>query len=315
MICPTNGQISEAPKIFEKSHEAVITIVSDMGSGTGFSIDPQTYIYRGKKVRYVITALHVVKGAENISVYLYTDKKDKHGDWETRLCDATIDRLDATRDVAILALSCDICNRTGLGSLETRLSPARTGETIFVIGDAISRNRHTLIFGILSVVNYDFPLIKSNYDVSSMPRVPTAKVHGLTGAVSFGDSGSPVMDKTGKVVAMVSALKVQDAYAIMEPFINGRQVHCVTVEEISTVFNTIFEGISLEFVGCTADMSAFLGKQCLYHSNAGRSYLEMTAFATAMNAQYFAVSHEESTALACVFYGLCGKYLQNTKIL
>ena len=304
MISPTNGQLSEAPEIFEKSHKAVVTVLKDNEvSGTGFSVDLQSDIVRDRKVRYVITAFHVVNGAKEISVYLYTDDKNREGIPVKRRCDATLFHVDVTRGVAILALPCDNCNCTALGSLETRLSPVRIGETIFVIGDSKTRNPHSFAFGMLSDIDFDLPLIQVNYEEWSLyEQVLEAKVHGLIGNVNIdGDSGSPVMDKTGKVIAMVSGTKHVEQKEV--PFINVMQVYCVTVGEIFTVYKKIFENTRVNFVGCTADESGFRSIRHLRLTDvdSGKSYLVMNALATAMNVQYFAVAHGKSIALAIFF--------------
>jgi cell division protein FtsL len=106
----------------------------------------------------------------------------------------------------------------------------------------------------------------------------TTRVHGLTGVANEGDSGSPVMDATGKVIGMISA-GLRDLNL------------CITMEEVSKAKKHILNRLIPLPVGCTAHESALLGR-VYWGERSGKSIVEMDALATAMNAQYFAVAHD-----------------------
>ena len=125
MISKCHVLANEASEVFKKYHTAVVSVHTHRGhSGTGFCIDPQEYVIRKQEqnpgeVRYVITAFHVVKGANKIEVYIYTDEKNADGSWKGQTCRAEISRLDVQRDVAVLAIPCHTCDCKALRSLRT----------------------------------------------------------------------------------------------------------------------------------------------------------------------------------------------------
>jgi S1-C subfamily serine protease len=287
--------LNEPSEIFHKYHTAVITVVTDVKRGTGFCIDPQEYSSTdtGKKIKFVITAFHVVKGASKIDLYLYQNEKDSNGNWKADVCKADVSGLDIVRDVAFLSIKCDVCNCTRLSALQTRLSAVNDGETIFVIGDSSNRRFHSFIDGRVSSTNFTFSLASMFYeqfrkDITA--TISVSKVHALTGRVYLGDSGSAVMDRSGNVIGMISAT-------------SGDVNYCVTMEEISKACDQILDTLIPRYVSCTAHESVFLGRT-YWGGKSGRSINEMNALATAMGVQYFAVAHDGLEAHAFTFHFL-----------
>ena len=287
--------IEDPSEIFHKYHTAVVTVVTDIQRGTGFSIDPKVYLITGTetKIRFVITAFHVVKGADRVGLYLYQDEKDDQGNWKKDICPAEIWGFDIVRDIALLYIACDTCDCTRLEALQTRLSTVNAGETILVIGDSAKRRPHSFVDGKLSDANFTVSLMSLNYkqldkDIAATPFV--SRVHGLIGSVYLGDSGSAVMDISGNVIGMIVAK-------------HGDLNYCVTMEEISKARVKILDTLMPRFVACTAHESALLGRT-YWGDRSGKSINEMNALATATNAQYFAVAHDGMKAHAFTFHAL-----------
>ena len=287
--------IKDPSEIFHKYHTAVVTVVTDIHTGTGFSIDPKVYLITGTetKIRFVITAFHVVKGADRVGLYLYQDEKDDQGNWKKGICPAETWGFDIVRDIALLYIACDTCDCTRLEALQTRLSTVNVGETILVIGDSAKRRPHSFVDGKLSDTNFTVSLTSLNYkqldkDIAATPFV--SRVHGLIGSVYLGDSGSAVMDRSGNVIGMIVGMY-------------GDLVYCVTTDEISKAREQILDTKSPSFVACTARESALLGRR-YWGDRSGKSINEMNALATAVNAQYFAIAHDGLEAHAFTFHVL-----------
>ncbi len=285
--------LKDPSEIFHEHHTAVVSVITSTNRrGTGFCIEPREYVIKstGKVFRFVVTAFHVVKGASKVEVHLYQDEKDNEGNWKYEICRAEIYGLDIVRDVALIEVPCDTCNCKRLGSLPTRLSTVNTGESILIVGDSAKRRPHSFIDGRLSDTNFTIPLMMAYYKIDK-DIAPRTRVHGLTGSVNSGDSGSAVMDITGKVIGMNSAM-------------GGDLNYCVTMEEISKAHQQILDTLSPRFVACTARESALLGRTSYWGGMSGKSIKEMNALATAMNTQYFAVAHDGLQAHAFIFHTL-----------
>ena len=275
--------------VFQKCHTAVVTVVADTKSGTGFCIDPEEYSIEGAEetFRFVITAAHVVIRTNRVRVFLYEHKKT-NGNWKLEECPAVIFGLDIMRDLAILAIECDTCDCTLLGALRWRLTPVQEGDSIIIIGDSINREAHSLADGKLSVIYREFCPASLIYNLDkAVADIFVSMRHGLIGCVDSGDSGSAVMDVHGEVIGMTLSK-------------TGDLIYCVTMDEIAKAYNQIMDTSNTYFVGCTAHESALLGR-VEWGDKSGNSIEEMTALANAMDTQYFAVAHDGLEAHAFTF--------------
>jgi S1-C subfamily serine protease len=296
--------LKDSSEIFLEYHTAVVTVITNTNTGTGFSIETadQNNSVTGteKKSRFVVTASHVVKGAYWVDLYIYHNEKDTEGNWKKDICSATVYGLDIVRDVALLEIACDKCNCSRLGAIQTRLS-AVNEEKIFVIGNSGKTRPHSFIRGSLSSTNITFSPASLNYKLDNDIAATTfvSRVHGLTGSLNFGDAGSAVMANSGDVIGMILGR-------------SGDHNFCVTMEEISKAYKQILNTISPSFVACTAYESALLGRR-YWGDRSGKSIKEMNALATAMDAQYTLRSHtmrRKLMLLPSIFCG--GKYCQKT---
>ena len=272
-------------RIFQKSHTAVVTVFAYINSkrreGTGFSIDPEEYEFPGRgEVRLGITAFDVVKDALKVDVLLYKDDKDDDGDWKNELCQALIYNVDIVRNVAILAILCGTCHCKRLGALQTRISDVDAGETVLVIGDLSKRRPHSFADGKLSYTNTTDCLACLTYkQIDATDKTFSTRVHGLIGSFNRGASGSAVLDTSGKVIGMTLAIK-------------GDLKLCLSMAELLKAYKQRLKIPFVDYVGCTAHESAFLART-YWRGKSGKSISEMNALASATNAQYFALAHDE----------------------
>ncbi len=142
--------------------KAVVTIVSDLGSGTGF------YIADG----YLLTDRHVVGSSKYVKVKLANGRQ---------LVGEVI-RQDASRDVALLQTE-----SAGVPSLRVSLADPPVGATTFAIGSPLGETlAGTFTRGVLSGVR----------DVNGT-RLLQSDV-----AINHGNSGGPLLDAGSHVVGL-----------------------------------------------------------------------------------------------------------------
>ncbi len=145
------------------------------GSGSGSIID---------KAGHVLTSNHVVEGATQISVTLYSGES----------FDATIVGADPVNDIAILKLEAP----------EDQLYPVefgdsrklRAGMRVFALGNPFGLER-TLTTGIISNLNRSLQ-IHGNRTIRSIIQIDAA--------INPGNSGGPLLDAHGKLIGINTAI-------------------------------------------------------------------------------------------------------------
>ncbi|WP_246128321.1 S1C family serine protease [Planctopirus ephydatiae] len=145
------------------------------GSGSGSIID---------KAGHVLTNNHVVEGATQISVTLYSGES----------FDATIVGADPVNDIAILKLEAP----------EDQLYPVefgdsrklRAGMRVFALGNPFGLER-TLTTGIISNLNRSLQ-IHGNRTIRSIIQIDAA--------INPGNSGGPLLDAHGKLIGINTAI-------------------------------------------------------------------------------------------------------------
>jgi serine protease Do len=142
---------------------SVVVLVGPSGHGSGFIISPDGY---------VITNQHVVQGAKQLRVRL-ADQREMVG---------RVLRTDPARDVALIKLAA-----TGLPTVKLRSGTLQIGEEVLAIGAPLSEQLDlTVTRGIVSSYRQVRGVNFIQSDVSVHP----------------GNSGGPLVDSTGNVVAL-----------------------------------------------------------------------------------------------------------------
>jgi len=153
------------PEQIEKALDAVVVVRAGGSLGTGVIISGEGF---------VLTAAHVVKGAQAVKLQL------KSG----LLLDAVVVRSDEDWDVALIKLS-----GSGFNCLPLRTDrEPMVGEDLFALGTPA---------GVL-----DFSVSKGV--VSAVRELGGRRLIQTDAGVNAGNSGGPLLDRTGQVIAIVS---------------------------------------------------------------------------------------------------------------
>ena len=166
-----------ARQIFENVNPSCVTIATDSGMGSGFIVG---------SAGYVMTNWHVVfypetfNNAETIRVRLH----------DGTFRSARIIKTDPELDLALLKIDGDGYSSVTIGDAHA----LAVGDTLYIIG-APHGLEHSMTTGIVSAVNRDRGRIQSS-----------AVIHK-------GNSGGPVFNDLGQVVAVAVAAELSDQQA------------------------------------------------------------------------------------------------------
>ena len=164
------GQVSAARKvseeaiIFRETRDAVFTIYSDAGHGSGFLVD---------EVGIILTNVHVIGSSSRISVQLNP---------KTRV-PATLLAKDRQKDIAVLRVALEVVKELSILKIADRPSAdlAFEGEKVIAIGSPLNQTR-ILTSGIVSKVE---------------ERVIISDVN-----INPGNSGGPLINMDSEVIAI-----------------------------------------------------------------------------------------------------------------
>ena len=160
-----------APIPLSTAVKSVVTIYAGDGAGSGVVISTDGY---------VLTNHHVAGSSGQVRVH-WPDGTDTIGD---------VVRSDRRRDVALIKTT------PKAAPLPIRRGPAQVGETVFAIGTPLSNEfANTLTRGVVSATRL----------VEGQPMIQSDV------AVDHGNSGGPLLDEQGRIVALtVSAYQPDD---------------------------------------------------------------------------------------------------------
>ena len=169
--------------VVAKAVDAVVTIRTDDGSGSGFIVSSDGLI---------VTSLHVIAGAGSLTAVL------RDG---TQLA-ATVVSSDQQHDVAVLDVTA-----TGLPALTLATGDAKVGQTVIALGTALGEFPDTVAVGIVSGLD-------RSIDVGNGSSARSLRgVFQTDAALNPGMSGGPLLNLVGQVVGVNTAL-AGNAYGI-----------------------------------------------------------------------------------------------------
>lgn len=167
------GDLPETPRRWQRDAEER---GPREGSGSGFVIDPAGFI---------LTNHHVIDGADRVTVTLFDGRK----------LHATVVGADPAIDVALLKID------PGAPLEAARMGRSRAlraGEWVCAIGNPLGYV-HSVTVGVVSFIG------RKLFDQSLDDYIQT------DAAISFGNSGGPLINAQGEVVGITTAISVQAA--------------------------------------------------------------------------------------------------------
>ena len=176
-IAPDKGQ-SRAGKIYAQASPAVVSIRTDVGSGTGFLIDRNGTL---------VTNAHVVGSADRVVVKFGPDG---------RSIDGQVKGADPSSDLAVVKIDPGSAPR---GAKPLQFADSRqvqVGDTAIAIGNPFGLDR-TATEGIVSGIGRS---IKAPNGFSIDEVIQT------DAPINPGNSGGPLLDETGRVMGINSQI-------------------------------------------------------------------------------------------------------------
>ena len=157
--------------------------------GSGFIVDPRGYI---------ITNNHVVDKADRIYVKLSTDSEDSTDPGRP----ATVVGVDKETDIAVIKIHTDAPLPTvKLGNSDG----AQVGDWVLAIGEPFGLSE-TVSAGIISARNRS---LNEGADANGVATNEFQKFIQTDAAINPGNSGGPLVDMTGQVIGMNTAIFTQ----------------------------------------------------------------------------------------------------------
>jgi len=154
-------------EVTTQARNAVVRIQTDLGSGSGFIVDPSGL---------VLTANHVITDAEEITVYL------DDGTSYT----ATVKGRDLIHDLAVIMIEAAELPYLELGDL----SQVELGQQVVVLGYPLDEEEITITGGFVSAIKFD--------SGRNIDWVQTDS------AINPGNSGAPLLNLQGQAIGVVT---------------------------------------------------------------------------------------------------------------
>jgi serine protease Do len=168
-----------------------VTITSEGSSGLGFGQIPSTGVGSGVILSadgYILTNRHVVDGSRSLTVELADGEQFP----------ATIVKESSDKDLALIKV-----DATGLSPATIGDSASlQVGETTIAIGSPLGTFTETVTKGILSATGRTITVTD---DVTGRPVTLTGLLQ-TDAAINPGNSGGPLLDASGKVIGIDTAV-------------------------------------------------------------------------------------------------------------
>ena len=179
-------------EIAEKIAPAVVLVTAEgpreKGLGSGFFVDPHGAI---------ATALHVVDGAQRLSVTLADGQ---------RIENVGVRAFDVEKDLAVLQAAAPAGGKEMMAGKLGKPSSAQPGDPILVVSNPLGLQR-TVTEGIVSAWREAKKEGNSGRDDESeaMVLLPSCRLLQISASISPGSSGGPVVDQRGEVIGVATS--------------------------------------------------------------------------------------------------------------
>jgi serine protease Do len=190
----TTTSDADLPTVIAAVRHSVVTITSEGFSSRGFATIPSTGVGSGVVLTadgYILTNVHVVAGSESLIVALA----------DGRQLPAEVVTESTDTDLALIKIEA-----TGLTPAVIGDSTAlQVGETVIAIGSPLGTFTETVTRGILSATGRT---ITVRDEVTGRPKTLSDLLQ-TDAAINPGNSGGPLLDATGQVIGINTAVSAQ----------------------------------------------------------------------------------------------------------
>jgi 2-alkenal reductase len=212
-----------------KVSPAVVTVVTDRGSGSGVIVS---------EAGYILTNAHVIEGARRLqAVFL-----------DGQTVDARLVGADAIADVAVLKVDAKVPGWAELGNSDA-LQP---GETVIAIGSPLGDFRNTVTVGVVSALGRS---LETRFGYAMEDLIQT------DAAINQGNSGGPLVNLAGQVVGINTLVVRGNVFSSAQAEGLGFAIASNTVKALSE--QIIAQGfvsrpyLGVEWTAITPDVAQF----------------------------------------------------------
>jgi S1-C subfamily serine protease len=247
------GDETDIAAIIAKAEPAIVAITTGDGPGSGNGGAGTGFVLTADG--YIVTNNHVIDGVDRIEVAF------TNGDLEP----ADVVGHDPSTDLAVLKV-----DRTGLATIEIGDSEAaQVGDEVVAIGNALAlEGGLTVTRGIISGTNRT---VETNVGGSLLGMVQT------DAAINPGNSGGPLLDASGRVLGINTA--------IANPNAAQNVGFAIPISKAQPIIEDLRLGRAAAFLGVTTDtVTPALARERDLAVSSGALVIEVTADAPADDA-------------------------------
>jgi serine protease Do len=183
----SQGKEVDLTAVVASARESVVTVTSKLGSGRVSATGVGSGLILTSN-GYILTNRHVVEGAESLSVELL----------DGATYDARVVKVSDTTDLALIKITAADLHAAHLGNSDQ----IQVGETALAIGSPLGTYTETVTRGIISATGRD---ITVRDDQTGQPKSLSNLIQ-TDAAVNEGNSGGPLIDASGTVVGINTAV-------------------------------------------------------------------------------------------------------------
>jgi serine protease Do len=174
--------------------DSVVTITSEGVSSRGLQSIPSTGVGSGIVLTssgYILTNRHVVQGSRSLTVELA----------DGRQFDATVVKISSDQDLALIKIDASGLTAATIGDT----SKLQVGQTAIAIGSPLGTFTESVTRGIISATGRT---ITVQDESSGQPETLTGLLQ-TDAAINPGNSGGPLLDASGAVIGINTAVSTQ----------------------------------------------------------------------------------------------------------
>jgi serine protease Do len=191
---PTASAEPDLPAVVAAVRNSVVTITSEGFSSRGFATIPSTGVGSGIVLTadgYILTNKHVVAGSQSLTVALA----------DGRQFAAKVVTESSDGDLALIKIDATGLTPAVIGDS----GKLQVGETVIAIGSPLGTFTETVTRGILSATGRTITVLD---EATGRPQTLSGLLQ-TDAAINPGNSGGPLLDATGRVIGINTAVSAQ----------------------------------------------------------------------------------------------------------